>query len=327
MACANPSQSSRPPAPYGTWKSPLTAARVTAGALRLDQIQLDGDAVYWVEGRASEGGRNVLVRRTADGITSDITPPAFNVRSRVHEYGGAAYVVHNGTIYFSNFSDQRLYRQSIGGAPEAMTPAGYFYADCRVDVAHTRIVCVREDHTHGDAEPAAAIVAVPLTGGGPGTVLASGADFYSDPIVNPAGSRIAWLQWRHPNMPWDGTELWTASLKADGSLDARTKVAGGVDESIFQPEWSPDGTLYFVSDRTGWWNLYRVAKAKASALRRQASIEPIHPMAAEFGKPQWSLEHVHLRVRQATRIAATYVEDGRWKLALIDTEPRTFEPM
>jgi dipeptidyl aminopeptidase/acylaminoacyl peptidase len=336
MSCGNPSETNRPVAPYGTWTSPLTAARVTAGALRLDQIQLDGDAVYWLEGRASEGGRNVIVRRAPDGTTIDLTPRAFNVRSRVHEYGGAAYAVHNGTVYFSNFSDQRLYRQIGSGAPEALTAAGYFYADCRVDTAHRRLLCVREDHTRSDAEPVNTITAISIDTAGAKeaakaaslqTVLVEGADFYSDPIVNPAGTAMAWLQWRHPNMPWDGTELWTAAIKPDGSLGARERVAGGADESIFQPEWSPDGTLYFVSDRTGWWNLYRAVKPKGLTPPGSINIEPLHPMAAEFGKPQWGLSMVTYAFITANRIAATYVEEGRWKLALIETDPRKFEPI
>ena len=157
--------------------------------------------MYWLEGRASEGGRNVIVRRASDGSVSDVTLAAFNVRSRVHEYGGAAYTVDRGTVYFSNFADQRLYRQAIGAEPQPMSPAGYFYADCRVDAAHRHLFCVREDHTRGDAEPLNTIVAVSLDRGGAGTVLVSGADFYSDPIVHPTGRSIAWLQWRHPNMP------------------------------------------------------------------------------------------------------------------------------
>ncbi len=305
-------------APYGTWESPLTAARVAAGALRLDQIHLDGDDVYWVEGRASEGGRNVIVKRGPDGVTTDVTPAGFNVRSRVHEYGGAAYTVDRGTIYFSNFEDQRLYRHAPGQPPEALTPKGYFYADCRVDAARNRLIGVREDHSRGDAEPPNTIVAIDLAGSGAGRVLASGADFYSDPIVSPDGTSIAWLQWNHPNMPWDGTELWSASLRADGSAGAREKVAGGADESIFQPEWSPDGTLYFVSDRTGWWNLYR---------RRAGAIQPIHPMPAEFGKPQWTFSMVTYAFISPNRLVATYAQDGRWKMALVETDPRKFEPI
>lgn len=319
-ACASPPNDPRPIVSYGAWPSPLTAALVTAGALRLDQIQLDGDVVYWAEGRASEGGRTVIVRRTPDGVTTDATPVGFNVRSRAHEYGGAAYVVDRGTIYFSNFDDQLLYRLSPGQAPEALTSTGHFYADFRVDTTRHRLIGVREDHSKSGEEPTNSIVS--LTLGTPGTfgtsVLVQGADFYSDPIVSPDGASLAWLQWNHPNMPWDGTELWTAAFTGDGRLGARQKVAGGVDESIFQPEWSPDGTLYFVSDRTGWWNLYR---------SRAGGIEPLHPMAAEFGKPQWSFSMVTYAFITATRLVATYVEDGRWKMALVETDPRKFEPI
>ncbi|MGH9199758.1 MAG: hypothetical protein ACRD2A_00795, partial [Vicinamibacterales bacterium] len=335
MACSSsPVSPQKPVAPYGTWLSPLTAARVTAGALRFDQIQLDGDDVYWAEGRASEGGRNVIVRRTPDGVISDITPAGFNVRSRIHEYGGAAYTVDRGVVYFTNFADQRLYRQSIGGPPEAITSEGYYFADCQLD-GRGRLICVREDHTV-TGEPRATIVALGLSAGpgepggparpggavGPGRpggeVLVSGADFYSDPIVSPDGKTLAWLQWNHPNMPWDGTELWTAAITSDGSLGEREKIAGGVDESIFQPEWSPDGVLHFVSDRTGWWNLYR---------RRGSAIEPLRPMSAEFGKPQWTFSMVTYAFATATRIVATYSEGGRWMMALIESEERRFEPV
>jgi dipeptidyl aminopeptidase/acylaminoacyl peptidase len=323
-------------APYGAWASPLTAARVTAGALRFGELALDGDDVYWTEGRASEGGRNVIVRRTPDGRTLDVTPAGFNVRSRVHEYGGAAMTVHGGDVYFANFADQRLYRQRGGGTPEPLTPEGYFYADLRVDAPRRRLLAVREDHRKGDAEPPAAIVAIPDAASrterrdvSPGVVLVSGADFYSDPVVSPDGSTLAWLQWNHPNMPWDGTELWTAPFGPDGTLGPRTRIAGGDDESIFQPEWSPDGALYFVSDRTGWWNLYRLrpAGAEAPALPAPPTIEPLHPMEAEFGKPQWTFSMVTYAFAGARRIAATYVQDGRWKLAFIETDPVRWEPI
>ena len=302
------------PAPrHGSWPSPLTAARVTAGALRLDQIQLDGDEVYWIEGRAAEGGRSVVVRRSAAGTIEDITPSGFNVRSRVHEYGGAAYTVHNGTVFFSNFSDQRVYQQERGKAPEAITAGGgECYADYRMDVARSRLIGVRE--SKGDN----AIVSIP------GDVLVEGADFYSDPIVSPDGRFMAWLEWRHPNMPWDGTELWVAMFKADGSIGAREHVAGGRTESIFQPEWAPDGRLYFVSDRTGWWNLYRWHPS--TSLRASGdAVEAICPMEAEFGKPQWTFSMVTYAFVGRTHIAATYTKDGRWNLARINVETKQFE--
>ncbi|HWI18292.1 MAG TPA: S9 family peptidase [Vicinamibacterales bacterium] len=290
---------------YGSWPSPLSAARVTAGALRLDQIYLDAGDVYWIEGRASEGGRSVIVRRGDDDAIVDVTPAGFNVRSRVHEYGGAAYTVHNGTVFFSNYSDQRVYQQERGKAPEAITEGnGACYADYRLDVTRSRLIGVREK----DGENA--IVSIP------GQVLVEGADFYSDPIVSPDGKFLAWLEWRHPNMPWDGTELWVAMFKADGSIGAREHVAGGRTESIFQPEWAPDGRLYFVSDRTGWWNLYRWDGA---------SVEAICPMEAEFGKPQWTLSMVTYAFVGRTHIAATYTQDGRWKLARINVETKAFE--
>jgi len=292
--------------PYGSWPSPLSAARVTAGALRLDQIQLDGDEVYWLEGRAAEGGRNVIVKRTPGGEIVDVTPGGFNVRTRVHEYGGAAYTVHRGTIYFSNFEDQRVYRHAIGETPVAITEPGPCYADYRIDAARHRLIGVRE------RDGVNVIAAIP------DRVLVEGADFYSDPIVSPDGKFLAWLQWRHPNMPWDGTELWVAVFNPDGSIGVRENIAGGSAESIFQPEWSPDGALHFVSDRTGWWNLYRW---------QGVAVEPLHPMAAEFGKPQWTFSTTTYAFVAANRIAATYVQDGRWKLAFIDTDHRTLTPV
>jgi dipeptidyl aminopeptidase/acylaminoacyl peptidase len=316
--------------PYGTWPSPLTAARVTAGALRFGDLALDGEDVYWIEGRAADGGRGVVVRRTPDGRMLDVTPAGFNVRSRVHEYGGAAMAVHKGDVYFVNFADQRLYRQPGGGEPIAMTAPGFFYADLRLDPSRPRLLAVREDHRAGDAEPPAAIVAVSIDGSGgnrPDVVLASGADFYSDPSVSPDGTTIAWLQWDHPNMPWDGTALWTAPIRDDGTLGPGRQIAGSVDESVFQPEWSPDGVLHFVSDRTGWWNLYRLSRRPDAPPAEPPTIEPLHPMPAEFGKPQWSFSMVTYAFAGARRIAASYVEDGRWKLGFIETNPIRWEPV
>jgi dipeptidyl aminopeptidase/acylaminoacyl peptidase len=267
--------------------------------MRFDHIQLDGDDVYWLEGRASEGGRYVIVKTAgaagaagATGATGivDVTPPGFNVRSRVHEYGGAAYTVHQGTIYFANFTDQRVYRHRLGETPVPITDDGAFYADMRVDALRNRVISVREkDGVNSIVAIAGATGATGATG-----VLVDGADFYSDPIISPDGTRLAWLQWNHPNMPWDGTELW--------------------EESIFQPEWSPDGALYFVSDRTGWWNLWR-------------GDEPMYPMAADFGKPQWTFSMVTYAFVSPRTIAATYVQQGRWKLAVIDVDTKTFEPI
>jgi len=324
MACGSESASTNgsaaTEAPYGAWASPLTAAGATAGALRLGQITVDGDDVYWLEGRASEGGRNVLVRSSAGGPPTDVSPADFNVRSRVHEYGGGAYAVHQGTIFASNFADQRLYAFTAGAPPTALTPPGYFYAQCRVDDVRQRLICVREDHTKGDVQPPAAIVALRLGAAAStaGTVLASGADFLSDPTLSPDGRSLAWLQWNHPNMPWDGTELYVAEFDARGLPGPPVRVAGGPDESVFQPTWSPDGVLYFIADRTGWWNLYR---------QRNGVSEPVHAMPADFGKPQWSLDTTTYAFASARQIVVTYADQGRWRVALLSLDPSRLEPL
>ena len=298
-------------APYGTWTSPVTARTVAAGALRLGSIAIDGDDIYWIEGRPDEGGRDVIVKRSADGRIADATPERTNVRTRVHEYGGAAYVVSRGVIYYSEFADHRLYRLVPGRSPEPISPPGeWYYADASVDVSRNRLVCVREDHTVKGREAVTSLVSVPLDGPvTPGQVVASGHDFYSTPRFSPDGSRVSWLAWRHPHMPWDSTELWVAEVVENGEIVRPTHVAGGERESIFQPEWSPDGTLYFVSDRTGWWNLYRLVHGR---------VEPIYPMPAEFGRPQWQLGTRTWAFAGASRLLVSYGQNGRWRLVRID---------
>ena len=298
-------------APYGSWKSPITSDLIVAESIGLGEIRLDGGDIYWSEMRPSEGGRNVIVRRTPDGRTADITPQPFNVRTRVHEYGGGAFAVSEGAVYFSNFADQRLYRQEPGGEPQPLTPeAELRYADGVIDRGRERMVCVREDHT-GGGEAVNTIVSLDLEHGGPGDVLASGNDFYSSPRPSPDGSRLGWLAWDHPNMPWDGTELWVAEVTADGSLGMAELVAGGAGESIFQPEWSPDGVLHFVSDRTGWWNLYRW---------RDGPVEVLQQMEAEFGVPQWGLGMSTYGFASPKRIICSYNRDGMSHIADLDTE-------
>jgi dipeptidyl aminopeptidase/acylaminoacyl peptidase len=306
-------------APYGSWKSPITADLIASESIRLGQVAVDGKDIYWLEGRPAEEGRNVIVRRTPDGQASDVTPPPFNVRSRVHEYGGGAFLVADGTVYFSNFADQRLYCTSEGKEPQPITPEAVLrYADGVFDRKRKRarrsgrIICVREDHTKADREAVNAIAGVDLESG-ESHVLVSGHDFYAAPRLGPDGTRLAWLAWNHPNMPWDGTELWVGEMKPDGSLTHAACVAGSAGESIFQPEWSPDGTLHFVSDRTGWWNLYRL---------RDERIESLIEMEAEFGLPQWVFGMRTYAFESAQRIICAYTRQGTWQLASLDTETR-----
>ena len=250
--------------PYGSWKSPVTPDLITAGSVKLGELQVDGEDLYWLEGRPSEGGRYVIVRRSSDGTIRDAIPEGFNARNAVHEYGGGAYAVQNGTIYFSNWDDQRLYRLIPGSRPEPITPEpsiarGDRYADLEVTPDGRYIVCVRERH-HEDREADNELVVIPTDGDTEPRVIASGKDFYSSPRVSPDGSAIAWTAWDHPNMPWDGTELWSATFRSDGTVAFEAHIAGNTDESIIQPEWSAVGLLYYVSDGSGhlsrWWNLH-----------------------------------------------------------------------
>ncbi len=299
-------------APYGSWKSPITSELVASETIMLGQTAIDGEDIYWIETRPAEGGRYVIVRRSPDGKTHDVTPPPFNARTLVHEYGGGSFVIANGTIYFSNFDDQRIYRQdSPQSEPQPITPeANLRYADAVIDHRRRRLICVREDHTDQECEAVNTIVSISLDGSGENKVMVSGNDFYSAPRLSPDGSQIAWLTWNHPNMPWNESELWVGEIREDGSVVTVEQVAGGSDESIFQPEYSPDGTLYFVSDRTGWWNLYRW---------RDSRIEPLCEMPAEFGMPYWSFASSTYNFASANRIICSYTQQGTWHLASLDT--------
>jgi dipeptidyl aminopeptidase/acylaminoacyl peptidase len=298
-------------APYGSWGSPISSELIVRGMVGLSGVAVDGEDVYWLEGRPNEGGRNVVVLRTSDGSTEDVTPQPFNARSRVHEYGGGSFAVRGGEVYFSNFADQRIYRRSPGGEPLPLTPeTGRRYADMVVDKDRRRLIAVREDHGVAGREPVNEIAAVDLESGDE-QVLVSGDDFYSSPRLSPDGGRLAWLAWNHPNMPWDGTRLMVCDLDALGAPENVEQVAGGQNESIFQPEWSPEGTLHFVSDRTGWWNLYR---------RRGGRIEALCEKEAEFGLPQWAFGMSTYAFVSPERIACAYGERGTSHLALLDTE-------
>jgi len=305
-------------APYGSWKSPVSSGLIVRGVVGLEGLVLDGGSVYWLESRPGEGGRNAIVRHTPDGGTEDVTPRSFNVRTRVHEYGGGDFTVHDGTVYFSNFADQRLYRQLPGQEPQALTAENSSrYADMVVDAPRNRIVAVREDHADSEHEPVNELVGISLEDGEE-SVLASGNDFYSSPRPSPDGRRLAWLAWDHPNMPWDGTELWTCELDGGGAPGRTERVAGGPEESVFQPEWSPEGTLHFVSDRTGWWNLYRL---------RGGRVEPLCEMEAEFGVPQWGFGMSTYAFLSPGRVVCSYKERGTSRLAFLDTETGELENM
>ena len=311
-------------APYGSWKSPITTDLIVSGAVGLGQIALDGNDVYWVEMRPAEGGRMVIVRRGPDGVAEDVTPEPYSVRTRVHEYGGGAFLVADGTVFFSNFADQRIYRQDRGSEPRAITPESPLrYADGALDSRRGRIICVREDHTR-NGEPANALVAVDADGDAAQQALYGGSDFCAAPRVSPGGGSLAWLSWNHPNMPWDGTALLLADFDSNGMLGEVRTIAGGPsassgrEESVLQPLWSPEGELYFASDRNGWWNLYRWSNGE---------VQPVLEMEAEFARPQWVFDPAAYGFLDGGRIACSYVERGVWHIGIIDVDSGSLTPL
>lgn len=307
--------------PYGSWPSPISIASAVAGSLSLREPRFDGRDLYWLEGRPAEAGRSVIVRRTESGAVEDVTPAGFNVRTSAHEYGGGAHVLADGVVYFSNFDDGRLYRQRPGEDPEPITPPERLrYADLIVDAQRGRLIGVVEDHraitasasaeaaTGGRiAEPSNSLVAIdPVSG--QFMTLAAGYDFYSSPCLSRDGHQLAWLSWRHPNMPWDGCELWVAEVDETGGLRNARLLAGGPEESIAQPEWTPDGSLVFVSDVSGWWNLYRATDLDGG------QPAPLAPMAAEFAGPQWVFGLSWFGIDDDGMIVAICHRDGRDEL-------------
>jgi len=303
-------------APYGSWASPITPDLLLKGTvhMRNQMLRWDGDDLYWSELRPYEAGRIVVCRRAADGTIADVTPQGFNARSRVHEYGGGHYAVKDGTVFFTNFKDQRLYRQEHGGAPRAITPeTDIRHADMLIDTERNLVFAVREDHTTGAAEPVNTIVALDADGKRDPITIASGNDFYSSPKLSPDGKRLAWQTWNHPNMPWDESEIWVGELDRDGNVLSSRKIAGGRNESVLQPEWSPSGELYFVSDRNDWWNLYRA---------RGEGDEPVCRRAAEFGAPQWAFgqRFYAFRGEKPEEIVCIYSDAGGARLGRIELD-------
>ena len=251
-------------APYGSWESPITAEMIAVGGVRLSEIVVDGGDVYWIESRPAEGGRQVIVRRDSRGDISDVVPPDYNARNAVHEYGGGSYAVHRGTVYFTNWDDQRIYSQHRGAqqavalTPEPDIPRGARYADLSVTGDGKFLVCIRETHFDNGDEARNEVVCV-NTSSGDVAVMATGEDFYSSPRACSVHDGVAWLTWSHPNMPWDGSVLMSGSLsRYSGQLALTTAahLAGADDVGISQPRWSPDGILHFASDESGWWRLY-----------------------------------------------------------------------
>ncbi|HUF01338.1 MAG TPA: prolyl oligopeptidase family serine peptidase [Gaiellaceae bacterium] len=311
--------------PYGTWSSPISAEVVARAGTSLGLPWLENGVAWWLEGRPAENGRVVLMRAGPGEEPVDVTTPGFNVRSAVHEYGGGAYCIHRDVVFFSNFDDQRLYRQDPSGRPTPLTPEvaekRHRYADGRMTPDGMLWLGVRERHAESGRphDVVNELVAVAADGSAEPRVLAGGRDFYSTPRISPDGTRLAFLAWNLPWMPWDGCELFTAELAPDGTLGELTHVAGrDGEESIWQPEWSPDGDLVYASDRSGWWNLERIRDGERSVL---------HVAEAEFGYPAWTFGGRSFAFLGDRRIACAYDQAGRTHFAVLDPRNGVLEPL
>lgn len=303
-------------APYGSWKSPITADVIVEGSVRLGEVCADGDTIYYSEMRPSEKGRTALLRSLPDGSSEDVLPKEYNVRTKVHEYGGGSFLVVEGVVYFSQFSNQQMYRMKDGKVEQITDQEHCRYADMRWDATRSLLYCVCEEHIEDEVNNF--IVKIDPTSKEV-TEVEEGNDFYSSPRIKSDGSQLCYITWNHPNMPWDGTELWVHPVASNGTLDRGVKVAGGEEESIFQPEWGPDGALYFVSDRTGYWNLYRWENGE---------VQPLFAKDAEFGQPAWLFgfsTYAFVPRGSGFDIICTYTQKGTEHFARLDLNQKTLK--
>ncbi|HEX6550534.1 MAG TPA: S9 family peptidase, partial [Gammaproteobacteria bacterium] len=266
-------------APCGSWQSPLSAELASGKNLRLMQPLAHAGWTYWIESRPAEQGRCVLMRSKPDQSPQSLLPPPFSAHSRVHEYGGGAYAVQDDRIAFVNDADQQLYLLVDGTVQQLTNIPGSRFGDLHFDTRHQRLICIREQHDETGKEPVNSLVAVTLRDGTART-LAEGHDFYSSPALDHDARQLAWLQWDHPQMPWDGCQLCVAELDSGGTLKSVRHLAGSHDESVFQPQFAPDGVLHFITDRDGWWNIYKMTEDGPRAVTADT---------ADYGLAQWNL--------------------------------------
>ena len=337
-------------APYGAWKSPIVPALVTRGGRTLTMPRWDGDDLYWLEYRPEESGRGVVLRWNSEEGIREIVEPEVSVGTRVHEYGGGDYAVRDGVVYYVDARDQRIYRQvavdgvpenaprvAVPVTPEPPAPGSVRYADLEISSDGRWIFAVRETHplepsTGGGSthEPCNDLVRIPTDGSNAPTVIAEGHDFYSYPRLSPDGTRLAFTTWDHPRMPWNGTDLWLADVRVHGEVGRARHIAGGSEESIFQPEWSPDGRLHFASDRTGWWNVYEWVEIERDSGGSnpesgpgsaddvaEGHVHPVTQIEAEIGTAQWVFGLSHYAFL-GDRIACVFASGGLDHLGFVD---------
>jgi dipeptidyl aminopeptidase/acylaminoacyl peptidase len=296
-------------APYGTWESPISAEMASSAIVGFSDVVVDGEDIYWSEMRPSEAGRYVIVKQ-GKGQPQDILPKDFSARTRVHEYGGAAFTVDKGIVYFVNFADQRLYRMGVGETPEAITQNGIRFADFQI--TPFGMIAIAESHLKNTLEPENYLALIDLKTGDVKT-LAQGYDFYSSPALNSDFTQIAWISWNHPNMPWDNTELWVANITKEGLTAQKRIDAGFQEQAFFQPQWSAKNELIVVSDKNNWWNLYQVQNQQLTLL---------FAVDSEIGRPLWNFGASTWGFYQ-DGILCTYFSDGKNRLFFCKDGTRT----
>ena len=302
--------------PFGAWSSPLAARDLVAGSRDFSELGVDAGTLYFIESRPEERGRQALMRYLPGHGFEEVAPASFNVRSRIHEYGGGALSVGRNAVYFTHFDDQSLLRLAPGGAPEVLIPAGKRrFANCIEDSQRSRLICVLEDHSHA-GEARNSLVSLSASSPSEPRVLFAGSDFVSAPSLDADGKRVAFLSWKHPNMPWDDVQLLVAELQDDGSVAGIATLNEGRHEAVLEPRWGPDGKLYFLSDRDNWWNLYRV---------ENGAVRQLTHAKFELGRPAWRLNQRLYDFLPDGRIAALCNDSGTEGLVLIAPETGRIE--